>query len=239
VRRSAVAAYEGYLGSPEGRLRCDLFWENLEPHLGLRTSRALDAGGGTGELAERLARRGLRVTLLDRSAEMRAAAVRRVGGLGVEIRAGDLAAAGSQGPFDLVCCHLALEYAERPRRALRALCRSVAPRGLLSLAFRNPAGEPLRLAAAGDAKGALAALQSDRFVAPRLGETGWLLRPDRVLRWLAAEGMRVVDSVGVRVLPGDIPAARALATVLERALGRREPFRAIARYLHVLARRRR
>src|SRR5579884_2512577 len=64
--------YAAYLKTPEGRLRIDLAFANLQEFLPQPPAhlRALDIGGGTGALALRLTGLGLHVTLLDPSSPM-------------------------------------------------------------------------------------------------------------------------------------------------------------------------
>ncbi len=57
-----------YLETPEGRLRFNLAFANLQDFLPLQAKdsfRALDLGCGTGATAVRLARLGIQVTVLD------------------------------------------------------------------------------------------------------------------------------------------------------------------------------
>ena len=70
--RTGAAKYAAYLETPEGRLRLDLAFANLQDFLPHATGslRALDVGCGTGAMAVRLARLGLNVTLLDSSVPM-------------------------------------------------------------------------------------------------------------------------------------------------------------------------
>src|SRR5512144_2156679 len=88
------SAYEEYLRTPLGRLRSELSWRNLEPHLprpGGPPPRALDLGAGTGAMALRLAAAGWAVTLVDGSRRMleRAAELAQARGVGdrIECRA--------------------------------------------------------------------------------------------------------------------------------------------------------
>ena len=67
---AGAKTWAGYNAKPLGRIRREVTWCNLVPHLPAVTDaedppRVLDAGGGSGELALRLAQRGYRVWLLD------------------------------------------------------------------------------------------------------------------------------------------------------------------------------
>src|SRR5207244_78351 len=70
--RTGAAKYAAYLETPEGQLRLDLAFANLQDFLpqATRSLLALDLGCGTGAIAVRLARLGLHVTLLDASVPM-------------------------------------------------------------------------------------------------------------------------------------------------------------------------
>src|SRR6476469_738173 len=69
---SEAGKYAAYLETPEGRLRLDLTFANLQDFLPqtTRSLLALDLGCGTGAIAVRLARLGIHVTLLDASVPM-------------------------------------------------------------------------------------------------------------------------------------------------------------------------
>ncbi|MGB9282382.1 MAG: class I SAM-dependent methyltransferase, partial [Candidatus Sulfotelmatobacter sp.] len=117
--------YVAYLETPEGRLRTDLAFANLEDFLprpqAARSLSALDVGSGTGTTAIRLARLGMNVTLLDSSPAMLDIAQRAAQEAGVADRVvleeGDarqmtnLLHAAS---FDVILCHNVLEYLEDP-----------------------------------------------------------------------------------------------------------------------------
>src|SRR5271170_7593822 len=72
--RSEADKYVTYLETPEGRLRLDLPFANLQEFLPLpqvkSSLRALDLGCGTGANGLQLARLGFQVTLMDSSPAM-------------------------------------------------------------------------------------------------------------------------------------------------------------------------
>ncbi len=241
VDHALATRYASYLDGPEGRLRCQLLWSGLEPHLPPRGRRALDAGAGTGELTMRLAAHGLQVVALDASPAMLARI--RLRSKTVERVVGDLAdarVACGRRSFDLVACHLALEYTAEPRAALAALASCVKRGGVLSLVFRNAGGEMLKHAGAGDLDAAKRALETRTFAASVLGSAGVLLSERRVQSWLTRAGLGVIAAAGVRVLPVAIDADNfEAAAELERAASRTPALRGAARYIHLVARKER
>src|ERR1700741_3127972 len=127
--------YAAYLQTPEGRLRSDLAFANLQDFLPLQAQDpvcALDLGGGTGAAAGRLAGLGLHVTLLDSSAEsleiaQRSAREARVTDR-VALNHGDavqLDALFRPGSFDVILCHNVLEYVNDPDSVLRSATRAL------------------------------------------------------------------------------------------------------------------
>ncbi len=248
-------AYAEYLRTPLGRLRSELSWRNLEPHLprpGTTPPRALDLGAGTGELALRLAAAGWSVTLVDGSPRMleRAAEAAAARGLGerIECRALDLDAAGlgdalGGGVYDLVVCHDVLEYVDSPEALVREARAALAAGGRVSLVVRNRAGEVLkRLLRGADPEAALALLTARGVREEMYGIELRLFDLGELRSLLGVAGLEVVAERGVRVAAdhltgwtggGDDAFERMLE--LERRLGESPDLRAVARYVHVIA----
>jgi S-adenosylmethionine-dependent methyltransferase len=127
--QSGANKYAVYLETPEGRLRSDLVFANLQDFLPLQAKPslwALDLGCGTGVTAARLARLGIHVTPLDSSPAMldiakcatREASVTDK----VVLRHGDatqLANLFHTRSFDVILCHNILEYCNDPGAVLR------------------------------------------------------------------------------------------------------------------------
>lgn len=205
------SAYADYLATPLGRLRSELAWRNLEPHLprpGARPPRALDLGSGTGEMALRLAAAGFSVTLVDGSARMleRAAHAAAARGLSVVCRmldldGADLERALGAGGYDLVLCHDVLEYVASPEAVLRAAREALADGGRVSLVVRNRTGEVLkRLLRGDDPDAALALLATRRAREDLYGLELRLLAPEEVRTLVRAAGLRVLAERGVRAV---------------------------------------
>ena len=150
--------YAAYLESPEGRLRADLAFANLQdflvPPQAQKQLYALDVGCGTGAAAVRLARLGIHVTQLDSSQAMLEIARRTAeeAGVtnGVTLRHGDAAQLTDlfgAASFDVVLCHNILEYVDDPVLVLRGAARALRDTSaILSIVVRNQAGEVFKAA---------------------------------------------------------------------------------------------
>lgn len=207
----------------------------------------LDAGGGSGHLAVRLARMGHRVTLCDLSEEMIGLARARAAQAGVshriEFHCGAIQdfVAPAPGTFDLLICHAVLEWVSDPRDVLRALRRLLHGGGYLSVMFYNRNAALLKQALKGDFEKALAASVGEQSY------QGWgrgvnPLDNDAVAVWLEESDFNVVEKAAVRVLHDHIDEEKRGPTrlhsllALEQHLSRVEPFVSLGQHTHILAR---
>jgi 2-polyprenyl-3-methyl-5-hydroxy-6-metoxy-1,4-benzoquinol methylase len=251
--RTGAAKYAAYLETPEGQLRLDLAFANLQDFLPQATGslHALDIGCGTGTLAVRLARLGVHVTLLDESVPMLDLAERAAREAGVTERIAlthrdaaqtDLFDAES---FDVIVCHSILEFVEDPCAVLGSAARALRdPSSIISVLVRNRAGEVLKAAIQGGDLGAaeknLTAEWGDESL---YGGRVRLFAPEGLQAMLAEASLAVTAERGVRVLSDYLPAAVSRNDEyerifeLERKLGRRPEFAAVARYTHLIAHR--
>ena len=154
---------------------------------------ALDVGCGAGLLAEPLARLDARVTGLDASAELIAAARDHAVGQGLEIdyRAAELDTL--EGQFDLVTCMEVIEHVADPAAFVTALARRLAPGGLLILSTPNAtAWSRLLTITIAEGLGRVPRGTHDfaRFISP-----------DRLKAMLADAGLRCIDVEGIAFSP--------------------------------------
>jgi S-adenosylmethionine-dependent methyltransferase len=246
--------YAAYLATPEGRLRLDLTFANLQEFLppATRPLQVLDVGCGTGVIAVRLARLGLHVTLLDFSLPMLDFAKRAAQEAGaaerIKLKHGDateLADLFAGESFDLILFHNTLEYVDHPGAVLCGAARLLRDSsGILSILVRNQTGEVLKAAIKdGDLAAAEHNLTAKWGHESLYGGRVRLFTPESLHSMLAAASLAVTAERGVRVLsdylPPRVPRQDEYERIfeLERRLGKRSEFVAVARYLHCLARR--
>jgi S-adenosylmethionine-dependent methyltransferase len=254
--QSEADKYATYLETPEGRLRLDLPFSNLQEFLALpqgkASVRALDLGCGTGANGLRLARLGFQVTLLDSSPAMLDIAKRAAQEAGItekiETKQGDADRFSNmfhEGTFDVILCHNILEFVSDPAAVLsgaeRALRNSSA---ILSVLVRNRAGEALKAAIlAGDLAAAENNLTAEWGNEALYGGRVRLFTPVMTRAMLKAASLEVIAERGVRVMADYLSPRVSLSAeyervfALERKLGSQPDFAAVSRYTHYLARR--
>lgn len=210
----------------------------------------LDVGCGQGTQALSLAARGCRVTGVDPSGDLLEllATDAREAGLSLELIEDGLDGLGSRlagGTFDLVCAHGVLMYLDDRTAAITELAARLAPRGRLSLTFRNGHALAMRPGLRRDWAGAIAAFDTRSYV-NELGVSATADRLEEVEGDLQASGLRIVGWFGVRIFNDAIPAEmpppegrEELTQLLEAEdrAGRLDPYRWMASQLHVIAER--
>ena len=247
--------YAAYLETPEGRLRLDLPFANLQESLPLPSAqsslRALDLGCGTGANGLRLARLGFQVTLLDSSPAMLDIAKRAAQAAGIiekiETKQGDadqLPDFFHEKVFDVILCHNILEFVDDPGAVLRgAACALRDSSAILSVLVRNQAGEVLKAAIqAGDLAGAEHSLTGEWGTEALYGGRVRLFAPATTRTMLKSALLAVIAERGVRIMSDYLSPRVSLSSeyervfALERKLGSRPDFAAVARYTHYLTR---
>lgn len=252
--RTGAAKYAAYLATPEGRLRVDLAFANLQEFLpqARHSLRALDLGCGTGAIAVRLARLGLHVTLLDSSVPMLDKAKRAAQEAGVTeriaVQHGDVSQVEKLfgvGDFDLVLCHNVLEFVDDPWTVLRSAARALRESsGIISVLARNQQGEVLKAALVnGDLAATEHNLSAEWANESLYGSKVRLFTAEGLRTMVTAASLAVIAERGVRAISDYLPPRISRENEYERIfelecqLGRRPGFAAIARYTQCLARR--
>ncbi len=233
-----------------GAVRREVIARQLDAHLPPPPVRVLDVGGGAGQATIPLARKGYEVTILDPSRKMLGRAqdalaledervrqrVRLVLGRGE-----DAALILRNELFDAALCHGVLGYVEDPGTVIHPLATLIRPGGLISIVAKNASALAMRPALEGRYQDALVAFTADR-------DTGGLGVPTRahtvegLSRVLQKAGVKVMDWYGVRIFTDHLgyrTPGPDLSDILdlEWEAGRRDPYRTVARLIHLLGRR--
>ena len=241
-----VTEYQDWAETPWGRLRTEMIWRQLQPHLPKPGGRILDAGCGLGQLAIHLALAGHEVTAFDFAAEMIAAARNRAVQAGAtvdwqQLPVEETRTAFSSASFEAVLCHSLLPYVADPESIVGDLAGLLKPGGILSLVGHNPWAAVLRTAIwQRDFAAALAQLERPTHHSPAFNLDLQLHDAETVEAWLRAAGLEVMARYGVRVVNDLItdntvkydPRGFAELLKLEMALCDRSPYRDIAVYHH-------
>lgn len=250
--RSGADKYAAYLETPEGRLRLDLAFANLQEFLppATRPLHALDLGSGTGAVAVRLARLGLHVTLLDESESMLDFAKRAAREAGVAeriaLRRGDAAQLENlfdARSFDVILCHNVLEYVEDPCAVLRSAARVLRDAtSVISILVRTQTGEVLKAAIQqGDLAATKHSLTTEWGDESLYGGKVRLFTTESLQAMLREASLVIAAERGIRVISDYLPQKVSRNDEyerifeLERRLGERAEFVAVARYKHCLA----
>lgn len=204
-----AAAWDAYTETPAGHLREELNWRYLVAHLppAGQALKILDAGGGTGGLAIRLAQRGHLVHILDLADEMLRIAREKAEAAGVASRitvqrgrVEDVARYWGPESFDGVVCHTLLEYVLEPAVVVAALAGTLRPEGLFSLVFVNRFADTLRLALArGDLIAAREALTATSSPADLFGVPRQTFDADTMRQALEEAAVESIAEYGVRI----------------------------------------
>ncbi len=237
---------------PWGRLRRTMTHANLRRHIDVAPLHILDAGGGNGLDSIPLASAGHHVTIVDYSTAMLAEAQRNAAAAQanerVVTRHADLQGLPELFPkpcFDLVLCHNVLQYVDDVPALLELVATPLRPGGLLSIMSVNRYAIPYRAAFfRGDLAEAYAKIDARTEPAVLFGTRMDEYAAEEIAAMLPAVGCVAVQDYGIRCMCdywGDNerksdPETFAQIERLELALTDRHPYKLLARYFHVVAR---
>lgn len=229
----------------KGEWRLKLLKEDLASlHRGQSLS-VWDAGCGFAQISQWLGEAGHDLTLCDLSHQMLMRAKQNfaeVNLTGRFIEGAAQAVAPTLGEFDLVLFHAVLEWLAEPKETLQAVAEKVSPDGYFSLLFYNRNSVVIRNALRGGWR--LPYLMNDDY----LGKGKKLTPPnpqipEEVCAWLEEWGFEIEVHTGIRVfhdyMTHEVLAQSEINELLELEYRYcREPtYRNMARYIHLLAKR--
>lgn len=239
--------------TPWAQLKNRLVADTLGAVLPHAPAQILDAGGGNGVEALALARQGYRVTLLDSAAAMLAEARQTAIAEGLADRCviiqGDVAQMGEHVPpatFDAVLCHNVLQYVPDVPQLLADLGHVLRSGGLLSLLSINRHSVPFQAAFLHhDLERALRSLDERQQLTTIFATPMTLFTADEAITMLEGQGFTIIAHVGIRCIcdywgsneEKQRPEVMAQIEALERRLMHTHPYKDLARYYQILARR--
>lgn len=216
---------------------------------GLAQGRALnilDAGGGQGQFSLSLAAQGHQITICDISSEMLNLAKANADQLGVIDRVTFIHGSiqehcqAHKSQYDLVLCHAVLEWVIEPQVLLQALVAASKEGGYLSLTYYNVNSIKMKNLLRTNFKKVL----EDDYQGFRGSLTPTFPRqPEQVNDWLLQLPLDKQCESGIRCFHDYIlePDHRMIEPEqqleLELRFSRQEPWRSLARYIHVLSKR--
>ncbi len=136
-------SYETIFDSLYFRVYDAVTWKYLEPHVPADSNAlVLDAGGGTGRWAIRMAKKGCRVVLVDASEKMLQVADKKAKEKGVQnritIKKGDITQTGYvDDTFDMILCEHALFLFKEPDNVINELKRILKRNAPLIISAQN------------------------------------------------------------------------------------------------------
>jgi len=234
-------------GTTKGQLRQTILWQDLDillARFGSTKLRVLDAGGGEGQTAIKMAERGHHVILCDLSAEMIARAESAAAQKGVSDNMQFIHCAAQdiaqhlESPVDLILSHAVLEWVADPQALLQTLWSILCPGGALSLMFYNANGLLMRNVLVGN----FGYVQQGMYKKKRRTLSPDFPRdPQQVYGWLEAMGWQIAGKTGIRVFHDYLRDKQKqhecfdALTELETRYCRQEPWISLGRYIHVTA----
>ncbi|SMY32519.1 Malonyl-[acyl-carrier protein] O-methyltransferase [Photobacterium malacitanum] len=240
---------ENIYGTAKGQIRQTVVWQDIEYILEQLNADAslqvLDAGGGIGQISQKIAALGHQVTLCDLSSEMLTLAAQEIAKNGL-VEQYRLVHSPVQeinqhieAPVDLILFHAVMEWLVDPIATLAGLLDNVKPGGVISVMFYNYNGLLFKNLICGNLTHIEQGMpHRKRFkLQPQQG-----IKPDEVYQCLTEAGFDIMGKTGVRTFHdymqhdrmGDYTFEQVLD--MEQKLCRQEPFLSLGRYIHVYAR---
>jgi S-adenosylmethionine-dependent methyltransferase len=240
---SHLDTWKRELAKPWSRVRLKVEIANLERHVGRSGLTILDAGGGNGYACVPFARDGCHAVVADGRKLMSELGLEKRVSF-VLTRLEELPAAIHDRAFDVVMCHNVLQYVEDVPAVLRSILRPLKPRGIVSVVCMNRYSIPYHQAFLwGDLQAAQTTIGA-RETNTIFGSTARALAVDEVAKALEGQGCAIQADYGVRCMMdywGDNarksePETLAQLEALELALAAEYPYKLLARYFQVIAR---
>lgn len=244
----SIQSYLTHTKMPWGQLFYATAWHQIDRFLEGAGQSILDIGCGFGITSSEYARRGNRVTGIDPTPEMIEIAKQSASDhrTNIDYRVSTLQEElALPGRYDWIFCHNVLEYVEEPGDLLKRIGSKQNERGYLSLIAHNPVGKVMKKAIIlKDPEEAFHSLESDQEYSSVIQTEITTYPHERLQQWLQEAGYEVLDRCGIHNIYGYIADNEIKqqeewhrrAAKLEHELGCLSPYRDIAVFTHLIAR---
>lgn len=231
-------------GTTKGKIREAIVWQELENILAKypKPINILDAGGGQGQIACRLAKLGHNITFCDISKQMLDLASHQAQQENLTLNFIHCSIQNLDKfidqPFDLVICHAVLEWVADPVQIIQSLKRHLKKEGYLSLMFYNYHGllfKTVTLGNFGYTQSGLAK-RKKKTLSPDYPRD-----PNQVYQWLIEQSFEITNKTGIRVFHDYLTNKSKAEThfdqllEIEKQYCQSEPYINLARYILVTA----
>ena len=231
-------------GTTKGKIREAIVWQELETILAKypKPINILDAGGGQGQIACRLAKLGHNITVCDISKQMLDLASHQAQQENLTLNFIHCSIQNLDKfidqPFDLVICHAVLEWVADPVQIVQSLKRHLKKEGYLSLMFYNYHGllfKTVTLGNFGYTQSGLAK-RKKKTLSPDYPRD-----PNQVYQWLIEQSFEITNKTGIRVFHDYLTNKSKAEThfdqllEIEKQYCQSEPYINLARYILVTA----
>lgn len=246
---AVVQKWKEWQTYPWGKLLYSISRFNIERNLGNHKHNILDVGGGNGFNSIYFANLGHSVTLLDYSPAMLSEAKQATEQEGLSDKitfcqadVNEIQDLFQEQRFDLIICHLMIEFVQEPQSALKNICTLLAPNGLLSVLDANRYSEVYRQALqANDLVTAYQLIETKEYFHPWFSRQTPLFSSAEMIEILREAGCTPIGDYGVlclcAYLPNepkyDIEYYHALER-LEQKLTNTYPYPLLARFYQLL-----
>jgi S-adenosylmethionine-dependent methyltransferase len=236
---------------PWSKLRYAILNFNLNRHIPQRPLTILDAGGGDGRDAIRLAQQGHTVTIVDYSEEMLRGAKRDAeagnGSSKIRLQLGKIEDIPTLFPtpeFDVVLFNNVIQYVDDAKKAVQAVCHPLLSGGFLSLSSINRYSVAYREALLKlDLDTAFDRLDDHQMFTETFNTMTTIYAADELIPLIQETGCEVIGHYGVRCVNDYIadnqrkhdPTFYAALERLEIAMSDRYPYYLLARMFQLVA----
>lgn len=238
-----IDQYLNYTQMPWGRLFYQSAWHQIDQFFTLQEQSVLDIGCGFGITSNEYALRRNKVTGIDPTKDMIEIAKRN--GQNINFLCDSYEnVADHIGQYDWIFCHNILEYVEEPKQFIRLISGCQNKNGYLSLIAHNPTAKVMKKAIINkDPDGGLASIGNNKEYSGIIQTDITTYTFDQLSTWLSESGYEIAGHFGIHNIYGyisdnDIKQSEEWhnKTIrLEFELGNQSPYRDIAIFTHIIA----